>query len=265
MKRRLLSLFLALTAAFTTLIVPASADLIWEPQDSFYEKHRDECAYVGRRYELAGYDGTVSVWSAPGGRVTATVSNGERGTVHFRWSGNGVDWGYVYGYSGNRNDGGWIPMDDLSPVYDSIQFTEDHEAEIVSGDPVPVEFRSAVLYSYPGGPAGRVLEEDAAYMPFSEVFSSVYTDENGLRWGYVGYYMGRRDDWVCLDDPMNEGLDTGVAPVSPSAAQLRGSATVTPGESQQIPLILAGALVVAVVAVTVFVIRKLRPRKKSEP
>lgn len=264
MKRRLLSLFLALTMALI-LIIPASADLIWEPEDSFYERHRNECTYVGRRYELAGYDGTVSVWSAPGGKVVETAPNGERATVQFRWSGGGVDWGYVYGYSGNRDDGGWVPMDDLSLVYDSVQFGKDHEAEIVSGDPVPVDFDSAVLYGYPGGPAGRVLEEDAAYMPFSEVFSNTYTDENGLRWGYVGYYMGRQNNWVCLDDPLNENLSTNVVPVSPSAAQLRGSATVAPGEGQQLPLILAGVLVAVVAVVTVFVIHKLRPRKKPEP
>ena len=262
MKFRLLSLLLALAAAFA-LIVPASADLIWEPQDSFYERHRNECTYVGRRYELAGYDGTVSIWNAPNGRVTATMPNGGRVTVQFRWSG-GVAWGYVYGYSDNRDDGGWIPMDDLSLVYDSHQFMEDHEVEIAAFDPVPVEFHSAVLYSYPNGPAGRVLEEDADYMPFSEVFTTVYTDENGLRWGYVGYYMGRENSWVCLDDPMNGNLDTNVVPAAPSAAQLRGSATVVPGEGQLFPLIIAGVMVAAVVVVTVFVIRKMRPRMEAE-
>lgn len=264
MKRRLLSLLLALMAALA-LIVPASADLIWEPEDNFYQKHKNECTYVGRRYELAGYDGAVSVWSAPGGRVTETVPNGKRGTVQFRWSGGGVDWGYISGYSGAWDHGGWVPMDDLSPVYDSAQFMKDHEVEITSFDPVPVEFHSAVLYNYPGGPAGRVLEEDAGYMPFSEVFTTVYTDENGLRWGYVGYYMGRENSWVCLDDPMNEHLDTSVVPVAPSAAQVRGSATVTPGAGQRFPLILAGVLVAAVVVVTAFLIRKTRPLKNRGP
>ena len=264
MKRKLLSLLIALTAVLT-LTVPASADIIWEPEDSFYERHRDECTYIGRQYEMAGYDGAVTVWNAPNGKASETLPNGERATVQFSWSGSGVEWGYILGYSGDWNRGGWVPMDDLSLVYDSRQFMEDHEAEIVSVNPVPVEFHSAVLYSYPGGPSGRVMDEDAGYMPFSEVFTSVYTDESGLRWGYVGYYMGRQNSWVCLDDPMNGDLSTNVAPMSPSAAQLRGSVTATPGAGRQFPLILAGVLVAAVVLVTILVIHKTQPRKKSEP
>ena len=61
---------------------------------------------------------------------------------------------------------------------------------------------------------------------------------------------------------MNETLNTNVVPVAPSAAQLRGSATVTPGAGGRLPLILAGVLVAAVVVATGFIIRKTRPGKK---
>ena len=71
MKRKLFSLFLALLAV-SALAVPASADMIWEPNDSFYEKHRDTCDYVNRGYELAGYDGHVTVFTAPGGMSKTT-------------------------------------------------------------------------------------------------------------------------------------------------------------------------------------------------
>ena len=64
---------------------------------------------------------------------------------------------------------------------------------------------------------------------------------------------------------MNENLDTNVVPVSLSAAQQRGSATVTPGAGQQFPLILAGVLVAAVVVATAFAIRKIRSGKRTEP
>lgn len=39
MKRKICTLFLAALAVFS-LTVPASADMIIEPRDSFYEKHR---------------------------------------------------------------------------------------------------------------------------------------------------------------------------------------------------------------------------------
>lgn len=262
MRKKLLSLLLAAAAALS-LATPAAADVIWEPENSFYEKHRDECTYENRAYELAGYDGSVKLWTAPGGMARQELPNGKQGTVQFRWSGNGVEWGYICGVFENWQDGGWVPMDDLTLIYDSRQFREDHAADIVEGDPVPVEFDSAVLYSYPGGPVGGSLKEDAAYMPFSDVFSTLYTDGNGLRWGHVGYYMGRRDGWVCLDDPMNEHLDTNIAAVEPSAAQLRGAPTVTPGVTQRLPLVLAGGLVALAAAVTLLVIRKVRPRKRA--
>lgn len=261
MKKVLISLLLA-AAAMVSLAMPAAADVIWEPEDSFYKKHRDECVYENRAYEFAGYDGSAAVWSAPGGMVLEEQPNGGRVRVQFRWTGHGVEWGYFYGLDGSI-DAGWVPMDDLTLVYDSRQFLEDHASEILEGDPVPVEFDSAVLYIYPGGPVSDILKEDRAYMPFSEVFSTLYTDGNGLRWGYVGYYMGRRDGWVCLDDPLNEHLDTNIVAVEPSAAQLRGAPTVTPGVTQKLPLVLAGVLVALVVAVTLLVIRKVRPRKRA--
>ena len=254
--------FLLTSAAMLSLAMPAAADLIWEPEDSFYEKHRDECTYENRRYELAGYDGSVTLWSAPNGTAQRELPNGGQGTVQFRWSGDGVEWGYLYNVLENWWDGGWAPMDDLTLIYDSQQFLEDRASEISEVDPIPVAFDSAVLYSYPGGPTSGILKEDAAYMPFSEVFSTLYTDENGLRWGYVGYYMGRRDSWACLDDPLNEELDTAVVPVEPSPAQLRGAPTVTPGVTQRMPLVLAGVLVALVVVVTLLVVRRVRPKKR---
>lgn len=259
MKRRLSLLLLAFAAVFT-LTVPAFADVIWEPNDAFYTSHRSECTYVDRVYELAGYDGSVTVWSAPGGMALQEVDNGERGVVQFRWSGDGVEWGYIYGLDG-KPGAGWVPMDDLALVYDSRQFMEDHEAELIYDTPVPVDFHSAVLYDYPGGPAGRMLDEHADYMTFTETFYPTYIDENGLRWGYVGYYMGHVESWVCLDDPVNEHLDTNIVPLAPSAAQLRGSATVAPGLGQ-FQLIVAGVLVVAVVVVTALAIRRVRPGKR---
>ena len=260
MRKKLISFLMAM-ATIVSLTMPAVADIIWEPEDSFYQKHSDECVYDSRAYEFAGYDGSVTVWSAPEGTAQQTQPNGRRVRVQFRWTGNDVEWGYFYGLEGSIDDG-WIPMDDLTLVYDSQQFQADHASEIQNGAPVPVEFDSAVLYTYPGGQVSDVLKEDAEYMPFSEVFSTLYTDGNGLRWGYVGYYMGRRDSWVCLDDPMNERLDTNIVAVEPSAAQLRGAPTVTPGAANRMPLGLAGVLVALVVVVTLLVIRKVRPKKR---
>ena len=47
MKKRFLALAAALTVALT-MVLPASADVIWEPENNFYEAHREECEYNGR-------------------------------------------------------------------------------------------------------------------------------------------------------------------------------------------------------------------------
>lgn len=255
MKRKIFTLFLA-ALALLSLTVPVSADSIWTPDDPFYEKHQEACSYVNRRYELAGYNGKVTVFTAPGGVNKATLDNGIRGTIQFTWEGKGINWGYLC-WVEDRDVEGWVPMDDLSLVYDSKQFMADHAGEITETEPVQVDFREAVLYSYPNGPAGSVLKEYPDYMTFSEMFTQVYTDENGLRWGYIYYYMGRLDSWVCLDAPMDEELDTGIVPVSPSAAQLRGSATVPAGPPA---LLIAAVLVAAVAAVTVVLLLKRKKR-----
>lgn len=257
MKRKICTLFLAALAVFS-LTVPASADMVWEPRDDFYEKHREECTYVSRNYELAGYDGKVTVFTAPGGTNKLTLDNGLQVSILCTWEGNGITWGSL-AYWDDHWVEGWVPMDDVSLVYDSKQFMTDHAGEIVETGPVPVDFHEAVLYGYPNGPvaAGNALQEDPDYMTFSEIFTQVYTDENGLRWGYVGYYMGRLEDWVCLDDPMNRELDTEIVPVAPSAAQLRGSATVTAGPPA---LLIAAVLVAAVAAVTAVLLVKRKKR-----
>lgn len=251
MKRKIFILSLAALAVLS-LTVPVSADMIWEPDDSFYESHTEECTYVGRQYELAGYDGKVTVFTAPGGMSKLTLDNGLQGTIQFTWEGNGTTWGYLIRWGDSQAEG-WVPMDDVSLIYDSQEFFKDHGGEIQETQPVPVDFHEAVMYSYPNGPVESTLKEDSDYMSFDELFTQVYTDGAGLRWGNVGYYMGTRDSWVCLDDPMNEELDTEIVSVSPSAAQLRGSETVTAGPPV---LLIAGALVAGVVAVTVVLLLK---------
>ncbi len=257
MKRKLTALLLVLLAV-SALAVPVHADVIWTPENDFYKSHRDECTYVGRTYLLAGYDGTVTLYTAPGGMSKTTVENDVQGYIQFTWTGDGLAWGYL---TLGRDQEGWVPLDDLTLVYDSQQFMEDHRGEIVTSDPVSVEFHEGVRYSYPNGTtSGSTLKEDAGYLPFDQLFTQIYTDENGLRWGYVGYYMGRLNCWICLDDPMNDSLTGGIVPPEPSPAQLRGSATVEPGPLGSV-LPIAAALVAGVAAVTGALILKLKKRE----
>lgn len=256
MKRKFFTLFLS-AMLLLALAVPAFADVIWIPEDEFFRSH--ECDRVDRPYETAGLDGKVTVFSEPGGREVSALKNGKQVTIQYTWEGNGASWGYLSYWDGEQTIEGWIPMDDMTQVYDSQSFFSDYAEEIQETDPVPVDFHEAVLYSYPNGPVVSTLKEDRDYQSFDELFTQIYTDKEGLRWSYVGYYMGRQSSWICLDDPMNEELDTGIVPAAPSAAQLRGSETAAAGPPL---LLIAGVLVAAVVVVTaILLVRRKKPSK----
>ena len=64
MKRKLTALLTALML-LALMVTPAFADLIIEPNNSFYERHRDECVYHDRGYIANGEKGYVTVLTAP--------------------------------------------------------------------------------------------------------------------------------------------------------------------------------------------------------
>ena len=59
-------------------------------------------------------------------------------------------------------------------------------------------------------------------------FLQTFTDDSGRKWGYVGYHMGLRDVWVCLDDPTAD-YDTLYADLAPQQVTHPTMDTV-PGE-----------------------------------
>ena len=68
--KRTLSLLLALVLLLA--LTPAvSADVIFEPQDSFYWDHRGECQYHSRSYYADGPDNVAVVYRSP---VSAAVA-----------------------------------------------------------------------------------------------------------------------------------------------------------------------------------------------
>ena len=60
---------------------------------------------------------------------------------------------------------------------------------------------------------------------------------HGVEWSYVSYYMGSREVWVCLDDSLNERLDTDIVSVEP--ARLRGTYRVVDKTVRAVELLMA--------------------------
>ena len=214
MKRKILCLLLAVFMV-SALAAPAVADLLWEPyENDFYRRHSEETEYEDRSYLANGKHGYVTLKSSPESLVqVANLPNGTTFRVGHIWTDkDGTQWGVGY-HNIQTEDGwesymGWVTLADLAPIYDYIAFEEDHSSEFAPYDGSGDELTEVCLYSYPGGVYSHNLIENKGYVPFAETFQNLYTDANGLRWTFVGYYMGRNNAWVCIDDPLNENLGT---------------------------------------------------------
>ena len=143
------AVFLLVLAAL--LLTPgkrAGADVIWTPDDSFYDQHYEDCDYEGRRYYANGADGYVTVMESPEKRnVLDVLANGPVLYVSMTYDkGMSGKWGlvqYVLNDEGQPAEDyswdegatvGWIKMEELLSVYDGYSFAEEHRAEIQETD-----------------------------------------------------------------------------------------------------------------------------------
>ena len=200
--KRMISLLLALI--FLLALTPAvSADVIVDPQDSFYWEHRGECIRTERCYFADGPENVAVVYRSPeSAAVVERVKNGLELWISYVYEDeNGYSWGLCEYYGEEDHWVGWIPMDYLLLKYDSICFREEFAHRIVEKTGViPVQETGRVhFWGYPGSDTlWAYMELTAHYLP---EYQAVFTDDAGREWGYVNYYAGMRDVWVCLSNP----------------------------------------------------------------
>ncbi|MCI8442763.1 MAG: hypothetical protein HFG27_09565 [Provencibacterium sp.] len=256
MKKR----FAALLAALLLFLLPvqANADVLVEPEDSFYRRHAEDCDGLFRWYQANGEEGYAAMLDQPGGHVIANIRNGTELFMSHVYRGSG-EWGYteqdasLEGIAAARKGGlsGWINLSGLRPVYDSVAFREDHAQQILpfSGDMGSLMQAERVqLWKYPGAPAQETFLEK---IDDSFQLAGCYTDEDGRLWGWVGYYRGWRDIWVCLSDPENTALPERIPEQPP----------LYPAAEPPVPkgypsFILAAVLVALVIGLTLFLLRR---------
>lgn len=195
---------LGMMTCFLFCTISVRADVIWEPQDDFYEKHSSDCTHVGRQFIADGPDGKVILYESPvSAKEVATWENGYRVWIAFTYEdGQGIVWGFP---SEGEKNSGWMPMEYMKVVYDSISFMEEHRSQIEDRDgSLDESYKSDTInyWKYPGSDdGGNINMQDWDNMP---VYSYVYTDEEGRSWGYLNYFYGYRGVWICLDDPTAE-------------------------------------------------------------
>ena len=199
MFKRFIVFILLLFLAIPALIV--SADVIYEPRNDFYQQNRDKCVYLGRSFYANGDGGSVSVKNEPGdGRELESVKNGEVLEIEYSCLYESEYWGLVY-------ESGWVKMDQLLVIYDYISFDEEHQGEFYqyNGDYAEIKKAGAALaWHWPGSgePIWTIQDIDTE----SFYVSHAYKDKDGREWGFVTYFYGSRNIWVCISDPMNRNI-----------------------------------------------------------
>lgn len=209
---KLLTFLMVCFLTFAWSFVFVYGDVIWEPRDSFYERERENCVYINRTYFANGEKGYVTVYKSPvSNRVVTDLENGTDIHILFTYKDkSGKEWGVTKFYEGPE-ESGWVLMDELIARYDHISFYEDHEKEFedYDGSFNPENCGDEIIvWKYPGSDVtiGTLKKEDLMEYPLD--FSYMYKDDGERQWAYFGYYMGRRNGWVCLTYPENENLPT---------------------------------------------------------
>jgi hypothetical protein len=184
----------------------AYADVIFEPQNDFFERNREQLNYYVRTFIANGADGFAALKNEPGARTnTGRIQNGE--TVQIEWT--CLYDGEYWAYSPYRHSG-WIKVDELLVPYDYIAFEEEYGDKFYryAGDFAELtEAGSALLWSWPGTDAEpwELKNIDTEHFNMMDS-SSTYMDKDGREWLYIGYYFGKMTSWICLSDPMNPDI-----------------------------------------------------------
>lgn len=268
--KRILSCLLTVLSLLV-LTAPAQADIMWEPLDNpFFEKHRGECRYENRGYYANGKDGFVTLLDAPGSSIVRAQY--ENGTVLWVAYIYGGDWALLERWEDNRDFSGWVPLADLTLVYDYQCFEEEYADRIkdyngefadYAGDAEVINF-----YEYPGAPeidqsfevsnswGGDILGNLTGTSENRSYIHKIFVDEDGRTWGFISYMYGYRNAWFCLDEPDGENFpvrEVSVAELTPAQEPSLPAASYA-------PYILVAVVVIVTAGLLVFFYGK---RKKS--
>ena len=278
MKKRILAvcvLIIILSSAFPLL--HARADMIYEPVDKFFQRNKSKCEYLSRSFYANGEAGYISFRTEPGAsKEVSKFRNGEDFYVMYTYVHDGEKWGIAEFYTGAESGrlSGWVPMSDLLLIYDNIAFEDEFGKGFYqySGDyELLFEANELVFWTWPG--SGEIAmtfdmrdgENERTWLRAADT----YKDNEGREWGQIAYFYGRRNTWVCLDDPGNSKIAAFNAAPQPA---LYPPASVLPDDNGKSgagtqpgglpPLVFVIIPVIVVVGLTAFLIQILYRRKK---
>ena len=263
MKKIMLLLIIIVLLANTV-----SADILWEPLDNeYYWEHYEETQGVHAKYEVP--EGmTVNIYTAPSdGTLIKTL---EAGTVVYVGQSaeiNGEIWAAGYPLWDYETEG-WFRLGRLQKQYSHYEFTKEFSSDISSdgGELIAANIGGSIYtWTYPGSGCSdgileqELLESGSDYNDGKVSYDLVYTDPNGGKWGYIGYYMGRVG-WMYLDDPTNPEppltLDVTIENTVTDTAPEDNAPQRQSANSSYIIVFIAVAALIAVTSIGVLILKK---------
>ncbi|MCL1914606.1 MAG: hypothetical protein FWG10_12220 [Eubacteriaceae bacterium] len=244
---------------FMGLLHPAAirADVLFEPDNSFYSRNAKDCVSLNRSYYANGSEGYIILLNEPkGNHDVAILTNGKSIYIMFTYVSNGKLWGITEFYDDSgRTLSGWVLMSELYAKYDYIEFEHEYGSQFYAyvGEGAVGEI---VLWTWPGsGDVRRVFNTanngNSPLVPYQ-----VYKDPDGREWGFIGYLYGSHNVWFCLSDPSNQNLPAFHPAPEPALVAAASEGSLPKLRSGFSATILVIVLVVAVVSATALLVRK---------
>ena len=266
-----------LLAMLFTFILPlyTNADLIVEPRNDFLEQQigpsDNEIVFLPRAFYANGRNGFVSVMIEPDSRrEIASVENGKVSQIYYTYNHNGRIWGVydveVPGKPYHEWLRGWVLMDDLLAVYDSISFEEEYWDELYTytgSIDTLFEAQEVVFWEWPGsGIVTKVWGESILTNPEVVFWARMheypaYLDADGREW--IAFPSKQ---WICLSDPSNRDIPVSNPAPEPVLRQPGDGHSGLPG-GLTLPVLII-ILVAALAIVTAVLIRIFWKKNKSE-
>ena len=265
---------LAFLLMVCSLTLTAAADIAYEPPvTDFYATVQDQVERI-EKYHLANSpEGYVTMLNKPDGTPINHYTNGTNLMVYGTYSVDGVLWAYIpIVQSGELESPGWILLDQLSRLYIHSDFMAEHDPykTDLSTFEWPAETEYVYIFRYPGS-AEIVRKYELGGNDHKEMGRSLsfhWKDEQGRYWAYIGYYMGRQNGFICLDDPQNPTPFAELTANKLVEGQTLYPAKEPPHESEAIPKgnlkPLAGGLVAAAVGIAIGLLAAIFYGKKKE-
>ena len=228
-------LLVCLLGAVCVPSVPAYADVVFTVENSFYERHKNECVLVKEVFCFPGEE-SVSIKQAPGSATEVKLMDYEVTRIKNYgyyvlcvYNYKGTPWGYVDHVSHGGSFSGWIPLNGAMLADDENSFLEDYRNAFYdypgSDEDILKKLESVdqlVFWRWPcsgkaildwGGLICRVDNAGDIRELGNYDFSNAFKDAEDREW--IHFENDWKIGWICLDDPGNANIPASISNPKP--------------------------------------------------